>query len=633
MNKLKYIAIIIITALLGCEDDTKTLTNPKADFEFEIHQGEVQFINLSTGSDVFAWEFGDIDNGYSEEKNPLYTYLRDGSYDVDVTLHAGNGLTGENDEIVKTVSLKNVPPSIIIDGDFSDWKNVPYTKAAGSGSLQKIKWVSTKYNFSVLLEGTSAMGMQMLDLKIDVDNNDETGLVNGQFINGGMDIRGVGADIYHWIDPSESVNNQPFKYIVEPGVWFYKSAVKTMENGNKAVEITYPKDRLAELAKVPLSSDGVKISFIDFTKSWNALGEIPTRNEGNEMIFVAFNTDYSVVDFDYAIDKGTVTFTNYSQNVTSYTWDFGDGSEPVQENAPVHTYEENGDYEVTLTANNVETGEEVSKTLTVSITDIIPILPVSVDFSYVVDGGNVDFTNTSENADQYSWDFGDGSALSTEVSPSHTYTQSGTYTVTLEATNSASGETKSAQQSVAVTVIAPSIAIDGDFSDWDEVAYAANLTGAGSLQKLKYKVEGNKINMLFVGTDAMKLGMIQTRFDIDNNSSTGWNPTGQYGSSCGIELRGVGKELYDRRNGASKLLTSTTPWFERSEGIGTLTTGEYAVEIAYDIATMEGLLGTSFASEGIGFGLLDHPAWNNWDILGSLPAISQGNDLLFISFE
>lgn len=46
----------------------------------------------------------------------------------------------------------------------------------------------------------------------------------------------------------------------------------------------------------------------------------------------------------------------------------------------------------------------------------------------------ITFTNDSENADTYSWDFGDGSALSTEVSPTHTYAAAGDYSVTLTAT-------------------------------------------------------------------------------------------------------------------------------------------------------------------------------------------------------
>lgn len=52
------------------------------------------------------------------------------------------------------------------------------------------------------------------------------------------------------------------------------------------------------------------------------------------------------------------------------------------------------------------------------------------DFSYVINGSDVTFTNNSLKADNYSWDFEDGQS-STDENPTITYSGAGTYTVTL----------------------------------------------------------------------------------------------------------------------------------------------------------------------------------------------------------
>ena len=55
------------------------------------------------------------------------------------------------------------------------------------------------------------------------------------------------------------------------------------------------------------------------------------------------------------------------------------------------------------------------------------------DFTWKAEGLTVTFTNASENAVKYSWDFGDDET-STEQNPEHTYFTGGTYEVTLRAT-------------------------------------------------------------------------------------------------------------------------------------------------------------------------------------------------------
>jgi PKD repeat protein len=61
--------------------------------------------------------------------------------------------------------------------------------------------------------------------------------------------------------------------------------------------------------------------------------------------------------------------------------------------------------------------------------------------------GTVNFTNTSNRATTYNWNFGDG-ASTTETNPSHTYSNAGTYNVTLTADGT--GGSGSNTQSISV---------------------------------------------------------------------------------------------------------------------------------------------------------------------------------------
>lgn len=140
-----------------------------------------------------------------------------------------------------------------------------------------------------------------------------------------------------------------------------------------------------------------------------------------------------------------VSFINTSENAREFLWDFGDGSETSTQKHPTHLYEEGGTYTVTLIAFNGDLSEEVSQEVTVTGTP-------ATAFGYEADEEDpltIHFQNQSRNVDQYVWDFGDGSDISTEENPSHTYATAGTYTVTLTAT----GAGGTAESSMEVEVV------------------------------------------------------------------------------------------------------------------------------------------------------------------------------------
>lgn len=83
-----------------------------------------------------------------------------------------------------------------------------------------------------------------------------------------------------------------------------------------------------------------------------------------------------------------------------------------------------------------------------------PKATFTVSGTSVCNGGSLNFTSTSTNyATSYSWNFGDGTANSTQQNPSHTYTTAGSFDVTLTATNQW-GSTTSAITTIIVNPLA-----------------------------------------------------------------------------------------------------------------------------------------------------------------------------------
>lgn len=130
-----------------------------------------------------------------------------------------------------------------------------------------------------------------------------------------------------------------------------------------------------------------------------------------------------------------VMFEAYAPEAASVRWDFGDGSQSEELN-PVHQYLEHGTYTVRLEAEMPNGIQRVSQTLVLAPDGTLPVAEFL--FSGGVCGApcEVSFTNTSENAERYEWDFGDGNQ-SAQENPTHTFRFAGTYRVVLRAYNGA----------------------------------------------------------------------------------------------------------------------------------------------------------------------------------------------------
>jgi PKD repeat protein len=145
--------------------------------------------------------------------------------------------------------------------------------------------------------------------------------------------------------------------------------------------------------------------------------------------------------------------------VTSWSWDFGDGSSAGIGRTPTHTFQLAGSFTVTMTIVR----DEVGPVNLPDVTNTIDVDPV-VSFSAVPSEGDfpleVTITNASSGADTWSWDLGDGTTSTTETPASHTFDSAGSFTIALTA--SANG--RSDDHSVTILVHDPDAGVEGEDS-------------------------------------------------------------------------------------------------------------------------------------------------------------------------
>ena len=191
----------------------------------------------------------------------------------------------------------------------------------------------------------------------------------------------------------------------------------------------------------------------------NAGGDDPTPTGGTPK-----------ADFEYAIDGLTVTFTDKSENATSYKWDFGDG-ESAKTASPTHEYLAGGSYTVTLTVANAD-GERDTKEASITLEGGSGSVKAFFTSESQKDragkfGLTINFdASASQGGESIAWDFGDG-GKGTEFKTSHTYEDFGTYTVKATVTGGGVSDTYTAE----VEVIPYTELLKGGSMEEDDAQY------------------------------------------------------------------------------------------------------------------------------------------------------------------
>jgi gliding motility-associated-like protein len=127
-------------------------------------------------------------------------------------------------------------------------------------------------------------------------------------------------------------------------------------------------------------------------------------------------------------------YTDNSTAAVAWEWNFGDLSPANTNQSPSYVFAADGSYTTSLVVTNIFGCTDTSA----QVINVLPQPQAGFLNTLVCAKDLVTFTDTSTgNPSAWSWDFGDGSPVDANQSPTHTYLIGGTYNITLIAGNGA----------------------------------------------------------------------------------------------------------------------------------------------------------------------------------------------------
>jgi gliding motility-associated-like protein len=402
-----YIVTLIATSSGGCVDTTTQVVTvyPQAAASFTAvdvcPNSPMQFTNTSTNSLVYEWDFGDTNpNDTSSLANPTYTYTASGSYQV---LLIGNPGSCADSTIVTVnvfpgpqIAFTAPPACLNTNTSFTDlttvgagtitswsWNFGDGSTTADTSNIQNPTYMyPTSGTFNVILTCSSSNGCTWTDTlpvvvnPLPVANFNSTVACQGAITSLNDLSIANGGVITNWVwdfgDGSPVSNAQNPTHVYPNDSTFNTSLIVTNTNG------------CIDTINLPVSIDALPV--VIFTG--DTLAGCPTH----------------CVNF---IDQTTIA----SGTLSTWAWDFGDGSPISNAQNPSHCYDSTASYTVGLT---VSSGAGCTTTLVIpNMITVHPVphasfsaLPMVTSILYP----EILFTDLSTGSPvQWYWDFGDPS--------------------------------------------------------------------------------------------------------------------------------------------------------------------------------------------------------------------------------
>ena len=240
------------------------------------------------------------------------------------------------------------------------------------------------------------------------------------------------------------------------------------DNGNYNVVLTVTdKDGGVSSQTVAVRVDNVAPFIVNITKP-------ATIKEGQSVTFSGTANDPGILD--------TLT----------YSWNFGDNTQPVLGKDTTHAFADNGNYNVVLTVTDKD-GAVTTQTVTVKVDNVAPTIISIAKPNIIKEGESVTFAATVTDpgildTHTYTWNFGDNTTPITGQNVNHTFADNGNYNVVLTVTDKDGAITT---QTVIAKVdnVAPvivNITKPTTVNEGQSVTFTATATDAGIKDTLTY---------------------------------------------------------------------------------------------------------------------------------------------------
>lgn len=412
---------------------------PTAEFSSSSTTGVVpwivNFTDLSTGSiSSWSWDFGD--GGSSSLQNPSYEYATGGAYTVSLTVTGPGG--SDTETKIDYINVTEPAPVASFSGTptLGETPLVVYFTAVDSGKISTWSW-----NFG---DGGTSSTQNPSHEYISAGTYSVSLSVTGP---GGSDTE-TKVNYITVTEPSPVAN---FSASPKSGVVPLTVDFTDLSTGNVTAWDWDFGDGGSSSAANPfyayLNPGTYPVSLMV-----SGPGGTDTKTEQG------FITVYEqiVADFGASPTSGAaplnVSFVDLSSgNISSWAWTFGDGGSSSLAN-PSHQYATPGLYSVSLTVSGPAGTDSETKVDYIEIAEPGSLVadfigaPLSGDAPLMVS-----FTDLSSgDVSSWYWTFGDGGS-STDPNPTHEYQSPGSFTVSLQISNSEEIDIEEKQEYITIT--------------------------------------------------------------------------------------------------------------------------------------------------------------------------------------